>query len=165
MISNLHLRDTLLKEMLASDPILKESWIKSKEELLQKAAQCLPEEGVINPDFIARNIGTVIRGHITGLITTQASKVEKRRLHTDVTERIPEVEKRVTDGFLDILMGLLKEQPPSLSNMKVLVTASELEAIPIEKITTLHLTFSESDRAWTKIETENGETKLKLVLY
>ena len=162
MVSDLH-RDPSLKEMLASDPALMESWVKSREEILQKVAECLPEEGSINPDLIAGNIGIILRGKITGLITTPGLKIQKLRLHTYVTERTPEVERKVADGVRATLTGILKEQPASLRDMEVLVTVSELQAIPQDKITTLHLTFSESDRIWTQFETEKGEIKKKLV--
>lgn len=163
-VSDLHLRDKSLKSMFASDPTLTQSWINSKNDLQKKVAECLPEDGNVNLDLIAQNIGTVIRGNIIDLITTPGSKIAKSRLHKQVTESIPEVEKRVIDNVRGTLIGLLKEQPPSSNDISVLVTASELEAIPPEKVTTLRLTFSESDRAWTKIE-DQGETKLKLVPY
>jgi hypothetical protein len=47
--------------------------------------------------------------------------------------------------------------------LDVLVTASELQSIPPEKITTLKLTLRESDQSWTQIETEKGEIQEKLV--
>jgi hypothetical protein len=163
MVLALQDQDPSLREMLHSDPELKKAWVESREEILQKVAECVPEEGAVNADLVARNVGTVLRGKITSLVTTPGLKIQKLRLHTFVTERAPEVEKRVTGQVRDTIAAVVREQPVSLRNMDVLVTTSELQSVPSDRITTLHLTFSESDRVWTQFETEKGEIIKKIV--
>jgi hypothetical protein len=159
----LHDQDPALKEMLHSDPELQKAWAGSREEVLRGVAECIPEEGAVSPELVARNVGTVLRGKVTSLVTAPGLKIQKLRLHTFVTERVPEVEKRFSGQVRDIIAAVVREQPASLRNMEVLVTTSELQSIPPDRITTLHLTFSESDRVWTQFETEKGEIIKKIV--
>ncbi|MBI5216193.1 MAG: hypothetical protein HY960_10615 [Ignavibacteriae bacterium] len=72
-------------------------------------------------------------------------------------------EDKVAVQIQEIVETVLKAMPVSPDRLDVLVTASELQTIATEKITSIKLTLREADQTWSKVEMPNGETREKIV--
>jgi|GEM_PF-2391248 len=132
-------------------------------KFMERLSELLPEEKEIEPKSIAQAAASVIRGHLTDTVLGADPKVVNKLSKDFLQSESPQLEAKLASQIQAKISGILEVQPIDKERLEVLVTASELQSIPPEKITTLRLTLREADQSWTQIETEKGEVQEKLV--
>jgi hypothetical protein len=131
----------------------------------------IPTEIEIDQKTISTSLVFAIINLITRNLLSDAVSTPKGK--TPTTARVKEVSnflndiKRMENDLLvqiqDIISSGLEDQSSVKDRLDVLVTASELQAIPPEKLTHLKMTLLESDKVWTEIEYQDGTKKEKLI--
>lgn len=152
-----------LRALFREHPKLLDIWTSGQGQLSQILSVLLPSNMEVEPQSIAKGAAAVFARYLTGTIVDPNAEVPPERARNVLRENLPQIETGLTEQIREIIVEALKSQPLATDRIEVLVTASELQNIPTEKITTMRLTLHESDRSWTQIETEKGETKEKLV--
>jgi len=135
----------------------------AQPKLRERLSELLPEEREVEPKAIAQAVASVIRGHLTDTVLSADPKVVNKLSKDFLQRESPLLEAKLASQLQASISKVLELQPMDTERLDVLVTASELQSIPPEKITTLKLTLRESDQSWTQIETEKGEIQEKLV--
>ena len=147
-------------------PGARDVWAKAKSRAVDRVAVLFPIGAEIDAKLSAEGAASmIIDSHLSDTITDRSAKVGATKAMAFLRTDAPQVESRLAPQIREIIEEALQAQPAAPERLDVLVTASELQAIPPEKITTMRLTLRESDRSWTEIETEEGETISKLVPY
>jgi hypothetical protein len=137
-----------------------------KEKIIHKQLELLLTEGEeISPALTAECMASTIKGY---LVEIMAGCLEERKdlgvkISLFIQKSAPSIQETLKSKILEIIENALADQLVDPKRVHVLVTASELESVPPEKITTLHLSLRESDRMWMKTETEDGEIVDRLI--
>lgn len=147
-------------------PKLEEAWKSTYNQLVGRLSELIPTEVEVEPRTISLGAASIIREHVSNLMLTsdpRRARIEITAIRKFVSEDAPKMENRLTSQIQEIISKVLEVQPPMKDRLDILITSSELQTIPHEKLTTLKFTLRESDQTWTQIETEKGEIKEKLV--
>ncbi len=142
---------------------LPKRWLSDEGPILQRLAALLPPETQVEPRSVALGAAAVIGRQLAVLALTPAARVKAPKARSFVSDDLPQIEGRLADEILRCVAEPMRLQAPAADRIEVLVTAAELQSIPPEKITTVRFKLQESDRSWTQVTTEGGETKDKLV--
>jgi hypothetical protein len=142
---------------------LQKVWKSTHEQIIQRVSEFIPDDVEVETKSIAYGIALIIRGYLTSTMLSPDAKVPLKKTQDFLNKDAPQIEIKLASQIQESILKILETQPPVKDRLDVLVTASDLQIIPPEKITTLKLTLRESDRVWTQIETEKGEIKEKLI--
>ncbi|MDH7483432.1 MAG: hypothetical protein QHH01_02270 [Spirochaetales bacterium] len=129
----------------------------------ETVASLLPAEMTTGQRQVAEGLATLLCGQLSSALLSPEAGVAKTRSAEFLKKELPRIQTKLADRALQIMDDVLKKRPPITESLEVLVTASELQNIPPEKITTLHITLRESDRSWTQVETGRGAIEDRLV--
>jgi hypothetical protein len=163
LVGNLPNTDPSLKALSDKNPELSRVWKSAHPEMLQRLSGFIPTDIDVEAKSIAQGAASIIRGHITNIVLNLTPKVRQISAVDSLKTDVPEIETRLISQIQEIISNVLNAQTTTKDRLDVLVTASDLQAIPPEKLTTLKLTLRESDQTWTQIENEKGEIKEKLI--
>lgn len=162
-ISDLIRSEPSLNAICQKFPEFEKFWKSTYKQLIERLSNLIPAETEVETKAVSLGVASTIMGFVSSALFAPVTKVEitaaKKIINTDV----PEIENRLTNQIQEIILKVLKTQPPLMERLDVLVTASELQSISPEKLTTLKLSLRETDQIWTQIEAEKGEIKEKLV--
>jgi hypothetical protein len=142
---------------------LKDTWPPAIRITNDKVSNFLPRTGEIQSLWVAIGVTAIIRNELTRSAFYINSKLSTELINLFFDKYIPLLEKNLVPAIQQIVQTQLDAQPidPNLLNIKV--TTSELETVPVEKITTMKFTLREADRDWTQVETPTGELVNKLI--
>lgn len=159
LINNLLEKESYL---LDEFPHLKDTWPATVEVTNRKISSFLPLTGEIQPRWVAVGVTAIIRNELTQAAFTN-TRLSTDRASLFFDKYVPPLEESLTLSIQPLVQTQLDAQPvdPNLLNIKV--TTSELETVPVEKITTMKFTLREADRDWTQVETPTGELVNKLI--
>jgi hypothetical protein len=139
-------------------------WNPARVRIAEDITDLVPIGVAVEPRSIVVGATAAIQQNIMQAIAHPAFKVVTRKtMGSFVEEDVPRMEKYVRSELEKIVTDVVKTQPPSEERLDVLVSASDLEGIPTEKISTVRLTLRESDLSWTDIEGKEGLSEKKLV--
>jgi hypothetical protein len=144
-------------------PGLGVAWESAHDRVMRKLSEVLPSETEVDSTCAAAAAASVIAAEVARTIMAPGARVAMATARELLAKHIPEIEERLVPRIEESIAQAVISQPVVGERVEVLVTASDLQPIPPEKITTVRLTLRESDRVWTQIETEDGEAKVKLV--
>jgi len=163
IVDNLPKTESSLKAICEKFPELSQVWKSAHPEIVQRLSELIPTEVEVKAKSIAQGLASIIHGHLTNTVLTPAAKVRPTSAVNFLKEDALKIETGLISQVQEIISKILEAQPSTKDRLDVLVTASDLQTIPPEKLTTLKLTLRESDQTWTQIETEKGEIKEKLI--
>jgi len=163
IVSNLPSTESSLKIICEKFPELSRVWKSAHPEIIQRLSELIPTEVEVEVKSIAQGAASIIKGHLTNTMLSPEAKVRPTSAVDFLRKGALEIETRLISQVQEIISKVLEAQPLAKDRLDVLVTASDLQAIPPEKLMTLKLTLRESDQTWTQIETEKGEIKEKLI--
>ena len=164
LVTDLPENEPLLAQLREKQPQFGEVWKSAgPEQIMRTLGDLLPDDAEVDPKALALGVSAVISRQLTGVLVSEEAKVPVATVRTFVRQQLPEVENRLSSQIQEILVKTIQPVPPAPDRLDVLVTASELESIPPERITTVKLSLHEADREWTQIETPEGGTQDKLV--
>ena len=126
-------------------------------------SEIVPAEVEVKPKSVTASAATAVQRQIVQGLLHPKSKATKRSLGSFVQEDVPRMDGYLKSEMEKIVDDVIKTQPPPKDRLEVLVSASDLEGIPPDKITTVRLTLRESDLSWTDIEKKDGKIEKKLV--
>lgn len=149
-------------QSLAQDPAI---WGPLNEAINKEISEIVPAEVEVKPESMTTGVTTSIQRHIVQGILHPTFKITRAGAGKFVEEDIPHIEEFVKGEVKKIITEIVSSQPPPKERLDVLVTVSDLQNIPTEKVTTIRLTLKEADMAWTQIETKDGKTEKKLIPY
>ena len=108
-------------------------------------------------------VSAFLRGHLGLVLLVPDTAVGAAQAAEILAKEGDPLEARLKPLLERLFRDLVHAGPPSAPEVDLLVTASELQPIPPEKIVTLKLLIKETDRGWTRIENQQGQVRDKLV--
>lgn len=156
--------DNLLEKedyLLKNFPHLREVWPTTVKVTNNKISNFLPHTGEVESTWVATGMTAIILNKLTQAAFTHQLLTKQAFLFFD--RHVPQLEDSLTSTIQQIVQTQFESQPVDPNRLNILVTTTELETVPIEKITTMKFTLREADRDWTQVETSTGETVDKLV--
>ncbi|MBU7024770.1 MAG: hypothetical protein HXS40_11450 [Theionarchaea archaeon] len=139
-------------------------WNPARVRITEDIIDLVPVGVAVEPRTIVVGATAAIQQNIMQAIAHPDFKVVTRKsMGSFVEEDIPRMEKYVRSELEKIVEDVVKIQPPPEERLDVLISVSDLESIPSEKISTVRLTLRESDLSWTEIESRKGTFEKKLV--
>lgn len=135
----------------------------TRDQLKQRLSDLLPVKIEVEPQSIAYGMASAIRGHLTSMVFAVDEKVMNKNSKIFLQREVPQIETKLAPQIQEAISKVLEIQPADKNQFDILVTASDLQPIPPEKITNVKLILREADQTWTQIETEKGEVKNKLI--
>ncbi len=163
LIKNIPTEHASFQNLTVKSPLAAQAWTDEHEAIIQKITAQIPDNAEITPETITSSIMTVLRESLTRTVLSRVAKIPMTTARSFVERHVPQIETEFTPSVQNIVTEELKAQPDKSGHLGVLVTASELQSIPHEKITNVRLTLHESDRTWTEYDVEEGKTKEKLI--
>lgn len=163
MVRNLPNEQPSFVNLGVESPQVVSAWANEQNDVIQKISSLIPDEVEIMPNILAQNIATIVRERMTRTVISRDANIPVSSAWTFVEKSVPVIETELTTRVSNIITDELKSQPIRTDRLSVLVTASELDKVAPERITTLRLTFHEADRTWTRYEVEDGRPKEKLI--
>lgn len=146
-------------------------WDKMFSSLMDEIEQVFPETTLVEPEKLAAAIGTVVELFIyrcllqeqsSGLLDNWWKKIHKTKTVDDQADFL-NIKQHVAGKVEQIIATTCNLTHPASettsSAMNILVEASELESIPLEKIHSIKIRLSSADRQLVNIENE-GRTIL-----
>ena len=162
-LDNLVIAEPAVDKLSQKFPDLQKNWKSDRSQLMQRLSDLLPVEAEVDPKSVAYGMASAIRGHLTNTVFVLDAKVVNKVSRVFLEKEAPQLEDKLASKIQETISKALEIQPADKNRFDILVTASELQSIPPEKITNVKLTLREADQTWTQIETEKGEVKNKLV--
>ncbi|MGC1121624.1 MAG: hypothetical protein WBA22_11080 [Candidatus Methanofastidiosia archaeon] len=139
-------------------------WNPARAKIAEEITDLVPVGVAVDPKSIVVGATAAIQQNVVQAIAHPAFKVITRKtMGSFVEEDVPRMEKYVKSEIDKIVTDVVTSQPPTEGRVEVLVSASDLEGIPAEKISTVRLTLRESDLSWTEIKGEKGIKEKRLV--
>jgi hypothetical protein len=139
-------------------------WNPARVKITEEITDLVPVGVAVEPKSIVVGATAAIQKNIVQAIAHPAFKIITRKtMGSFVEEDAPRMEKYVKSEIDKIVTEVVKTQPPPEERLDILVSATDLEGIPPEKISTVRLTLRESDLSWTEIKGEKGTREKKLV--
>jgi hypothetical protein len=165
LLADLPDKEPSVAELSKESPEFSNLWQLNRKEVSQRLDGFIPSERVVEPKLVAEGAASLIIGQLTKTVLARQAKIRVNLARSFMAGDTLQVEKGVASQIQNILENIFKSQSNVPDRLDVLVTASELENFPLEKITNVRLTLRESDRAWTQIETDSGEIIEKIIPY
>jgi len=163
LIANVPNKEKRLNELIKKAPGWEKVWPQSQAKIMQNISAIIPSNTCADLEALAKGAAFVIRSHINDDVLNKTTQINSRLSKTFLMRDALEIEGRISTQINEIFVQTLKTHALGTNDIEIQVTATQLESIPPEKITTMRFTLKEADRAWTHYETESGETKEKLV--
>lgn len=163
MVNELPNSEPSLAKLTKTFPELPRALKSLSKEFMDSLSNLLPEEKEADPQSIAEGAASVIRSHLINAVLVTDPKVVNKISKDFLKSEVKIIKEKLVPLIQANISKILEIQPSDKERFDILITASELQSIPPEKITTMRLTLRESDQSWTHYETEKGEIKEKLV--
>lgn len=139
-------------------------WNPARVKIAEEITDLVPVGVAVEPKSIIVGATAAIQQNvIQGIAHPAFTVITRKTMGSFVEEDVPRMEKYVKSELEKIVTDVVKTQPSPEERLDVLVSASDLEGIPTEKISTVRLTLRESDLSWTEIEGKEGISEKKLV--
>jgi hypothetical protein len=164
VLTTLIIEEPSLSKFINKSPKLQSTWDTKQDAVLKKLSNLFSTNTEIKTKSYAHATTSIIVNHILNTVTSPKSEIETKNIRTFLDKDVNSIENNLETRIEKIIDKSMQIQSADKGALEVLVTASELENINPEKITTVKLTLSESDRNWTRFETEEG-IKEKLIPY
>lgn len=143
-----------------------EIWDFVLKRISEELSEIVPSEVEVKPKSITASAAATIQWQIVQGLLYPETERELPRLIPEILRSVqvdtPEMEKYLKSEIGKIIDEVIKAQPSPKDGLDVLVSASDLQGIPPEKITTVRLTLRESDLSWVEMEKEDGKVEKKL---
>ena len=163
MVGRLVSSESSLKALNTDFPELQNVWKSFQSKVTQALSDLLPSGVELDAGSLASGIAAVIVGHVGNAVLLPASKVGAERATSFFNVEVDKIKDSLKARAEEMITKALESEPQTRDRLNVLVTASDLQAVPVEKVTSMKLTLRESDLSWTRYEDDKGETKSKLV--
>ncbi|KYK28181.1 MAG: hypothetical protein HXS48_24185 [Theionarchaea archaeon] len=138
-------------------------WEPTRTRISGELSEIVPAEIEVKPKSVTMSATAAIQRQLVQALLHPKSKATRRSLTSFVQEDAPQMEKYLKSEMEKVIEEVIKSQPPPKERLEVLVSVSDLEKIPPDKITNVRLTLRESDLSWTKVETKDGKIEKKLI--
>lgn len=138
-------------------------WKPVLTNISEELSEIVPAEVEVKPKSLTASATTAVQRQVVQGLLHPKSRATKRTLTSFVQEDVPQMQMYLKSEMEKIIDDVVKAQPPPEDRLEVLVSASDLQGIPPDKITNVRLTLKESDLSWTEIEKEDGKVEKKLV--
>jgi hypothetical protein len=138
-------------------------WKSIQAVISREVSEIIPAEKEVAPESITVGANSAIQRHLVQGLLHPRLRRTKSEVGNFVQEDVPEMEKYVRSEIEKVITEVVETQPPPKDRLEVRVSASDLEGIPPDKITTVRLTLRESDLSWITAETKEGKIEKKLV--
>ncbi|MCU0638019.1 MAG: hypothetical protein MUE87_05310 [Methanothrix sp.] len=163
LVSDIHTDEKNQNKSIIKSPEFDKVRQESLQRIMLNMSAIIPANAEVDVESLSKSAAYAIRCHISDAVQDKTAQISARSSRTFLARDLPQIEARLSSQIKDIFLESMKAQPPGINDIDVQVTASQLEGIPSEKITTMRLTLREADRAWTNYETEDGKKKEKLI--
>lgn len=163
VVGDLVITESSVDKLSQKFPKFPEIWKSTHNQLMQRLSDLLPIEMEVEPKSIAYGMASTIGGHLTSTVLKLDARAVNKVPRDFLEKESPLIETKLASQIQETISKLLEIQSADKNRLDVLVTASDLQSIPPDKITSVKLTLREADQTWTQIETERGEVKDKLI--
>ncbi|MCL6450737.1 MAG: hypothetical protein K6T75_05510 [Acetobacteraceae bacterium] len=140
----------------------RERWQASVDRVVGRLEELVPLPGEDQAPPPAAAVAAVVRGQLSAALLDPESAVPAQAVQKLLVRDAPGIERRLEEAAKAVLAEA-QPHPAGPDQLDVLATASELQSIPPEKISSVKLTLRESDLSWTQYETEPGKTVTRLI--
>jgi len=165
MTNNIIEKEPSLTALSKRYPELQRVWKSTHPQIVERLSELIPAEVEVEPKSIGYGLVSIIAGYLKDVILAPKVKIPLATARDFLTKGVIQIETKLASQIQETISKVLEAQPSIKDRLDILVTASDLQTIPTEKVTTLKLTLREADRSWTQIETEKGEIRDKLIPY
>ncbi len=138
-------------------------WQELQIQSLEKISGLIPLNSEADPQILANSIATFLSNDISKIIARPETHLGINALREFSSKISPQLETNFKNRLLELINQILDVNKSTQDRFEILVATEELEKIPPEKITTMKFSIKESDRSWTKIETEAGGMMDRLI--
>lgn len=159
MINTLNIEKSF-EHVIQKSSKFQEVWQTEETKILEELSNLFTTETDIKPELHIKLATSTIMNHIISISISSISDLDTKNLQNFFDKDINQLENRVKNRIEKIINNLIPNPLDDIYDIEVLVTASELEDISPDKITTIKLKLKESDRSWLKTK-----EKEKLVPY
>jgi len=162
LIAKIPNSENSLRDLISKSSNFKHYWESDQTQIEEKISNLLPSEGAIDIDRLSISMATVIRSHIVDELLDPQKKIPVNDVLKYNKSQALTLEAGLKQKISEIITDVVK---PSIipDRMEVFITASDLQNIPLEKISTMRITFKQSDQVWTQIQKDQGESYYKIV--
>ncbi|HVZ41582.1 MAG TPA: hypothetical protein VHI13_20035 [Candidatus Kapabacteria bacterium] len=140
-------------------PDLRKSWPAGIPALIARIAPMNPINVEVDLESLSDGIAATVRAQISAAVLASAvglARAADRKANADLVANLNvDIESRIRE----MIAGAVTQPATSGDDLDVLVTASELQSIAPERITTLRLSLHEADRSWAHVDTADGSGK------
>ncbi|MBS1913679.1 MAG: hypothetical protein JST22_16955 [Bacteroidetes bacterium] len=137
-------------------PDLGKSWAAGIPALIARIVPMNPINVELDLESLCAGIAATVRAQLAAAVLASAvglARATDRKANADL---VANLNIDIEPGIREMVTAAVTQAATSGDDLDVLVTASELQSIAPERITTLRLSLHEADRSWAHVETADG---------